>query len=66
LDIADRGTPAGLNNLGITLPQHFKAHDYVLHSIDKVYHNKGDDAAVWDDLIKEQNPRVTSLLSKSG
>lgn len=56
LDLEDRGTPAGVNHPGTTLPQHFKNHGYTLHSIDKVYHHKEDDASVWDDLVKEQHP----------
>lgn len=56
LDHEDRGTPAGVNHPGVTLPQHFKNNGYKLYSIDKVYHNKEDDAAVWDDLVKEQHP----------
>ena len=56
LDVEDRGTPAGTNNPGVTLPQHFKNNGYKLFSIDKVYHHKDDDAAVWDNLIKEHHP----------
>ncbi len=56
LDAADQTTPAGVNHPGVTLPQHFKNNGYKLYSIGKVYHNKDDDKAVWDDLVKLQHP----------
>lgn len=56
LELEDAGTPAGTNNPGITMPQHFKNNGYKLYSVDKVYHNKADDAGVWDDLVKENHP----------
>lgn len=56
LDVEDQGTPAGVNHPGVTLPQHLKDHGYKMYSIGKVYHNQADDAAVWDELNKEQHP----------
>ncbi len=56
LDVADAGTPAGVNHPGVTLPRHFKNHGYTLLSIDKVYHNPQDERALWDDLVKESHP----------
>lgn len=56
LDLEDSGTPAGTNNPGVTMPQHFKDNGYKMYSVDKVYHNKDDDAQVWDDLVKENHP----------
>lgn len=56
LDIEDRGTPGGVNHPGVTLPQHFKNNGYTLYSMDKIYHNKDDDAHIWDDLVKTQHP----------
>ncbi len=56
LNHEDRGTPAGVNNPGVTLPQHFKNNGYKTYSIDKVYHNKEDDKDVWNDLVKQNHP----------